>query len=437
VKRKGYFLVLVLALMIMSTGNMILASESWDSEPMTLTVLTATILEPGTRQVETEIAEEFMKLHPNIKVQIDGVPSGEQHKKVVVLGTVNQLPDVIQDHDTYIPANAQAGFFADLGKFADKEFFDQYLPGSLELCSYEGKVYALQIAMVNSGLLYRKDLFEEAGISPPETWDDFVDACKKLTRDTDGDGKIDQWGLAITGAANRGCYAGFSDLAYGLGWEVLKCKGDSWESMIDSPQNVQALKLFTELYHTHKVTPPGTMENTYMESVRALALGQVAMMSTGSHSIGNAAAINPEVRDKLASAPHPKGVKRTSVPFAVAWSVNANISEKKQRAAFEFIKFLTSEENQIKWSKATDWIPTMKTALDAPHLSDPVFEGFVNATECLYVPPKPSFQAKIDEYGIVAVQKALLQQEPYEKIIETFDKQVKSAIKEAEAIGSN
>ena len=65
-KRKGYFLVLVLALMIMSTGNMILASESWDSEPMTLTVLTATILEPGTRQVETEIAEEFMKLHPNI-----------------------------------------------------------------------------------------------------------------------------------------------------------------------------------------------------------------------------------------------------------------------------------------------------------------------------------------------------------------------------------
>ena len=181
-------------LLVVFMASTVLADDNWDSKPMTLTVLTATSIEPSTRDVEQEITEEFMKLHPNIKVQIDGIPSNDQHTKVVTLGTVGQLPDVVQDHVDWIPSNVEGGFFADLSKFADKQFFDQYLPGSMELCSYKGKIYALQAALVNTGLLYRKDLFEAAGVKEPTNWEEFLAVCQKLTKDTNKDGKIDQWG---------------------------------------------------------------------------------------------------------------------------------------------------------------------------------------------------------------------------------------------------
>ena len=51
------------------------------------------------------------------------------------------------------------------------------------------------------GLFYNKKLFEKAGLQPPKTWSEFVDTAKKLTKDTNGDGKIDQWGVAIEGAS--------------------------------------------------------------------------------------------------------------------------------------------------------------------------------------------------------------------------------------------
>jgi hypothetical protein len=101
----GWFArVCLIAVVVVMLANPVevCAEDNWDSEPMTLTVLTATVLEPGTKDIEQEIAREFMKLHPNIKVEIQGVPAPEQHTKIVTLGTVGQLPDVFQDQPEWL-----------------------------------------------------------------------------------------------------------------------------------------------------------------------------------------------------------------------------------------------------------------------------------------------------------------------------------------------
>jgi multiple sugar transport system substrate-binding protein len=430
----GWFArVCLIAVVVVMLANPVevCAEDNWDSEPMTLTVLTATVLEPGTKDIEQEIAREFMKLHPNIKVEIQGVPAPEQHTKIVTLGTVGQLPDVFQDQPEWIPSNVEAGFVVDLNRFADKAFFDQYIEESLELCSYKGKIYALQVGMVNMGLLYRKDHFEELGLQEPKTWEEFLAVAKALTRDTDGDGKPDRWGLGMIGKSDRNCWRQFCDMAFNWGFNYIVPSGNGWRSAAGSPEGVAAMKYYAELYNTHKVVPPGSLENGYMETVRDLAMGQVSILFSGSHSIGNAVGISPDIREKLASAPFPKHDRVASRFFGAAWSINANIDEKKQRVAFEFIKFLTNTDNQVKWSRESDWVPTIKAALDAPHLQAPVFEGFVRAADNLYIPPVTTVQAKIEEHGIEAVQKALLKQEPYEKIMETLEKQINSVLQEA------
>ena len=46
-------------------------------------------------------------------------------------------------------------------------------------------------------LYYNEDILNELGEQPPQTWDDFKRICEKATKDTDGDGKVDQYGYAV------------------------------------------------------------------------------------------------------------------------------------------------------------------------------------------------------------------------------------------------
>ncbi len=63
-------------------------------------------------------------------------------------------------------------------------------------------MYAFPYAWVTTVLYYNKDMFDKAQLAYPNdkwTWDDFLSAAKKLTLDTNGDGKTDQWGFWFFG----------------------------------------------------------------------------------------------------------------------------------------------------------------------------------------------------------------------------------------------
>jgi len=88
--------------------------------------------------------------------------------------------------DKYIPAEMKADFS----------------PQQLKTATVDGKLIALPWFGDVRPLIYRKDLLQAAGVPEPTgswTWDEFLTYAKKLTRDLNGDGIIDQYGFGTSG----------------------------------------------------------------------------------------------------------------------------------------------------------------------------------------------------------------------------------------------
>src|SRR5262249_45004987 len=111
----------------------------------------------------------------------------------------------------------------------------------------KGQKMAINIAENAFTLLYRKDLFEQKGLKPPKSWDDFIQTCKALTTPQ-------QWGFGFA-AARTGSYfhVVFAPLVWGAGGEVLDRDG---RVAFNDAAGTKAVKLLYDLVHVHKCAPP-------------------------------------------------------------------------------------------------------------------------------------------------------------------------------------
>ena len=112
-----------------------------------------------------------------------------------------ELPDVFmvlpEDFNTF----SSVGLLKDLDFLMDGDTgFDvkDFYEGSYDAGEFNGSQYALPYESVPTLMFVNKTLLEREGIQIPEnqwTWEDFYDICQKVTKDTDGDGRIDQFGV--------------------------------------------------------------------------------------------------------------------------------------------------------------------------------------------------------------------------------------------------
>lgn len=133
------------------------------------------------RAVWQSVIDDFKKAHPDIDVKASFVD--EEAYKVQLPGWLSTVaPDVVNWHNGERMAYyARRGLFEDLSGDWKKNGWDSMYASTKESSSYNGKQYAAPTVYYSWGLFYRKDLFQKAGIaSEPKTWDQLMDACKKL-----------------------------------------------------------------------------------------------------------------------------------------------------------------------------------------------------------------------------------------------------------------
>lgn len=145
-----------------------------------------------------------MEAHPDIKVRIENVTYDAYWPRFLTMVAGGIPPDVIFLESTRLASFASKGTILDLDPFieADEEInMADFYPLALDALRYKGRLYALPNDIAVFAMFYNKDMFDEAGSIPhPQkgwTWDDFLEISKKLTRDIDGDGKIDQFGSSF------------------------------------------------------------------------------------------------------------------------------------------------------------------------------------------------------------------------------------------------
>lgn len=133
------------------------------------------------RAVWQSTIEAFHKAHPDIDVKPTFVDE-EAYKVQLPAWLTTVAPDVVNWHaGERMAYYAKRGLFEDLSGDWSKNGWDAMYASTRSASSYNGKQYAAPTVYYSWGLFYRKDLFRKVGIADePKTWDQFLDACKKL-----------------------------------------------------------------------------------------------------------------------------------------------------------------------------------------------------------------------------------------------------------------
>jgi len=302
-----------------------------------------------------EAMEIFHKRHPNIKVVLEPVSYREKETKYTVESAAGRAPDVFHVHAFSLPMFFSKGYAKDLTPFIEKEgpgFLDAWYPLPLQLMKHDGKVHAMPGDYMTMVLFYNTNIFKVAGLdidNPPKTFDQFLDYAKKMTRDTNGDGKVDQWGFGTVGAKSPGFSLRFGPFLWSFGGDYLT--PDMKHSALDSPEAKEAFRFFVELYTKYKVVPPGLTAMNPQEVRTQMAQKKVAMIMGSGWTPPIVNKINPDLNafEVLKCAPAPVQRKQATAIWLSSWVMSPNT--KHPAEAWELLKFITSKEIELKWFK--------------------------------------------------------------------------------------
>jgi multiple sugar transport system substrate-binding protein len=135
----------------------------------------------GQRAVWQSTLDAFHKAHPDINVHTTFVDE-ETYKVQLPAWLTTVAPDIVTWHaGERMAYYAKRGLFEDLSGDWAKNGWSGMYASTRDASSYGGKQYAAPTVYYSWGMFYRKDLLKKVGINDePKTWDQFLDACRKL-----------------------------------------------------------------------------------------------------------------------------------------------------------------------------------------------------------------------------------------------------------------
>ena len=203
------------------------------------------------------IARSFEDQNPDVRMKLLYWPGPNYEDKVRLVMAAGTAPDVLSAQDEPFPAYCELNQFEDLTPYLErhKEEYapELYFPTSLEAFQYKGKQRALPWNGGQLMVYYNKRLFREAGLPdpPPKDWsiDEFTTYAKKLTRDDEGDGRIDQFGYEI----NANWMYSLIPYAWIFGTDVIDA--ELKRCTLNNPRGIAALQWLRDLRYKHRAAP--------------------------------------------------------------------------------------------------------------------------------------------------------------------------------------
>ena len=346
--------------------------------------------DPTELKNQQAIVDAFHAAEPKITVKVTVSDWDTYWAKLQTGLAGGAAPDVFAMDGPLFPDYAGRDVLLDLTPYIQQEGYPLDSLNALAVKDFttaDGKQLGLPRDLNVIALFYNKDLFDATGVPyPDDTWDwaKLVEVGKKLTLDTNGDGKTDQWGL-YTETTDMENY--WSSLVWQNGGDILAPDGKS--IVLDSPAATGGLQFLQDLIWKDKVVPEPAL---FAETGDAFEQGKAAMEINGSWLV----ATDEAAGLKFGIAPLPKG------PAGRATSVNptgavVSKSSKSPDAAWAFVKYLASPEAQQKIMALKASLPVNTAVLTGPYSTS--FDGAsVLAAALDYAHLKPSFKG-YDEFA--------------------------------------
>jgi multiple sugar transport system permease protein len=298
---------------------------------------------PEELEIERRNVASFQRTHPEVRIRIEPIPSNYK-EKILTSMAAGTPPDVFLLDAIMVPVFIGRDVLLDLMPFVRKYgvHLDGYYSNVLSIAMRGGKVYALPKDFTPMVMYYNKDLFDAAGVDYPEegwTWSDFLRIARVLTRDIDGDGRVDQYGTAT--------YSKFfywPPWVWSNGGDFLDPTGKSASGYLNSPATENALQFLIDLRKVHRVAPTSQTAASLGGTGSMFYTGRIGMMESGHWWLPTLRRYiaQGKIRVGVAPMPVPQGGKPITVLYESGWCVSK--ATKRPDLAAQLAIFLASPE---------------------------------------------------------------------------------------------
>ncbi len=354
---------------------------------------------PPNRDVLQKLVDQFNREHPTIQVESLYVGQADQQLPKILAAVVgNAVPDLLWFAPMLTGQLVELNAIRPLDEWWNQSpLQEQVDPALLDSMQLEGQIWSIPFGTNNVGIYYRPSLFQAAGINNlPKTWEELRQVARQLTRDTNGDGKVDQHGMVLP--LGKGEWTVFTWLPFmwsGAGELVEKGPGErkkeeekSQEPEIRSREwgvgseavetqssalKAQHSKLKINLVNSGAIAALNLWQELMKDGSAVLSApergyeldgflaGKVAMQLSGPWTLGQLQTTGVD----FGVLPIPGEAKRATVIGGENLFILKTTPEREQ-AALTFAEYVLSEPFQTQWAIGTGYLPVNLKARQNP-----------------------------------------------------------------------
>jgi ABC-type glycerol-3-phosphate transport system substrate-binding protein len=285
---------------------------------------------------DTDIVKEmlpaFQQAHPDVDIQIEALPYDQMRDRIVSSFLASDPTyDLIVVDNPWMYDFAQAGFLEPLDdrigaiEGYDYEDFSQPLR---DIAEVDGTTYAVPFYNYALALVYRKDLYDEAGLEPPTTLEELKDAAAKLNRG----GRA---GIAMQPQKGYKIFEEWANYLFAAGGRI---QNDDGSIALDSPEAREALQTYIDIYR--ESAPKNSLNWAFDEAIRAVSADKASQLISYNWTLPT---LNDEgeLAGEFALAEVPGGKAALGAWF---WGIPANSANKD--GAWAFVSWLTDKAQE-------------------------------------------------------------------------------------------
>lgn len=308
-----------------------------------------TVLEFPTYQLQESfgpwwkaLVAEYEKQNAGVKINLTNAPSNDHHRMLTTRFAAGNPPDIVHMTARFVWGYADEGVLEPLDKWMDKTDIKASWVPTQKSMTVDGKTWGLILLNYGFALFYNEPMLAAAGVAVPRTQDEFLAAARALTKDRDGDGRIDQYGVALNTSTSSWGYVTFMHFHAGRDRDLIGTDGK-----LDSEAEIARTLTVIDGLVKANATPKG-LDSTPQRQL--FWGGNAAMYIDGSWGPGYADNMaTPAVKQAWRVAPLPFANMAGGPSNALA--MPKDIAPDRKELVWKFMSLAASPEWQRKYAE--------------------------------------------------------------------------------------
>ncbi len=305
--------------------------------PIVLKFISWQVDESGVGDWWNKAIAEFESAHPGVKIEFTKVGRDQYVDTMTTLFVSGDAPEIVHLASFEYPQFADQGWLEDLDPWVEQSDLDLNGWAGQEKCVWNGETDCIMLLYFGFVMVYNQGMFEEAGLDVPTNYEEYLAAARALTKDTDGDGIIEQFGTGHHTVAGNQYLTEMLNYVVDTGAYWTDAEG---KAAVNTPEMIEALGHWKTILQEN-LTP---LDLGAGDIRQLLAEGKIAMHPDGPWIWGIVKGAEPEVFEQL---------KFARVPFTVPVGGSSNViamkkdmSQEKKELVWDFIELITSQPYQ-------------------------------------------------------------------------------------------